>query len=316
MTHTESIKIPSISPFSPPLIRPGQVIFFSIENRDSTNKSAIHIFELETRMWRNVDVPKIPNSYALTFCLLYEGCIAVLCLETMKSHCANVAIYKLNDNKEVLSTSWKRIPFTNDTLMPIDFSCQCVQSNRNIVLASICQSSDLVVYVHRYSSQQSWIKLSFSVKTTTICSYELQSCAIAHHTLYCSLSYMERTGQQKIVIYKVDLDLAIKNGDAVTLEVVCNWTFGILHCHLLILNSRPIVVNMIKNNVNRCNTLEVYSLNDICTKLFQKDNVFGTKLISASPLPTTCNDDVLIVYYDNDCDEWYLEIFSLSWPKE
>lgn len=319
---TESVKIPSTSPFSPPLIRPGQVIFFSKENCDATNQSVIHMFELETRMWRHVNVPKICNTYKIAFCLLYEGCIAVLCLETVKSHCANVAIYKLIDHKEMSSRSWKRIPFTSETLMPIDLSgCQCVQSNRNIVLASICQSSNLWVYVHQYSSQQSWIRLCFSVKTTTLCSYELQSCAILHHTLYCSLSCMERSGQQKVAIYKVDLEFAIKNNDTKSLEIVCNCTYGILQCYLLILSNscygyRSIVVNIIANNNNRCKTLEVCLLNDNCTKLFQKNYVFDTKLISTFALPSTCNDDVLIVYYDNVCNEYYLEIFPLSWPKE
>ena len=317
-TQIESVIIPSTSFCLPPLITQNQILFFSKKvNHEPTNENIIHIFELESEEWRRKYVPNISNPNQISFCLLYENYIALLILEltSVESRSANVVIYKLTNLKE--NSSWEKIPFTNENLMPIDLSsCQCAQSNRNVVLASVCQPSTLVVHVHQYSSQHSWINLSFLLQTTTNPSYELQSCAIARHTLYCSLSCTERNAQRKVTIYKIDLDHAIDNNEERDLKIVHDCTSSVLCCHLCISNAsshgQPITVNMIANNSNKCYNLEVCPLNDNSIKLFQKHYELGTKLLSA----VNCNNNVTIVYYDSSCDKWYLEVFPITYPKK
>lgn len=316
MAHDhESIVIPlnstSTSLYLPPLSLNGQVFFIPFQkSAKALNKNVIHIFDLESVKWDKKKIPNVPNAGHQGFCLVYADCIAVLCLTLVpnRSAACTVEIYKL---KEMLS--WEPVPLVSGTLRQIDLeNCQCVKSNRNIVIASIHQYS-LMLFVHQYSSQQPWIDISFKLPTVNT-SYVLQSCSIVRHALYCSLSCTQSNGQQKVTVYKVDLDYAIENKEKQDLEVICNFAPNVIQCHLFMTsNGKAMTVNITQSSGKHLSTFELHPLNNVSVTLFEKDYAFGTKLLSVTSLCTTaCRNNVLLVYFDTVYHHYYLEVIPLT----
>lgn len=307
----ESNSIPSSSFYLPPLIRDNQVLFVTNrKNSRAPNENIINIFKVDCSEWERQEISALLSSSDLGFCLSYTSHIAVLCLTSMKSHLAAVEIYKLKE-----MCAWEKIPLVGGTLNPIDLqNCQCVQSTRNVVLASVYLCT-LMLFVHRYSSRQPWIDVSYKLQDNT--DFKLQSCAISRHTLYCSLLCTENNGQRKLRVYKLDLDSDIENRKAQDLELICVCSPNVIQCHLFMTNSgKAMTVHIVTHGSSRgSNTLEVRPLqpNAIGDKLFEKDWMSDTEILSVLPLQTDAfKNKVVIVYFDKCCSQNYLEVISLT----
>ena len=168
-----------------------------------------------------------------------------------------------------------------------------------------------MLFVHRYSSQQPWIDVSCKLPTTT--NYKLQSCAISRHILYCSLLCTESNGQQKLKVYKLELDSDMQNSKAQDLEFIYLCPASVTQCHLFMNNSGKAMIVKVVTNDKGSNTLEVCPLNATDDKLFEKDWMADAKVVAVLSLQSTfCKNEVGIVYYDAYNSQKYLEVISLA----
>ena len=322
LESVECSAIPSNLLILPPIIKDNEVYFISF-NKSSPGESAtnykdtLHSFGLQSRQWKSTDIATASHqTNQAVFPLLYKDDIAIIRLSLTETHdqSAKVGIYKLKE-----MSLWNLIAFTSDTLRPIELkNCQCTQSTRYIVLVFISQST-ITFHLCKHSSQ-SWSTITFPLSPNKISS-ELQSCAIAHHTVFCSVMSTERNHQQKVTIYKLKLEYVMekdKPQNNSNLEVVYNYDLNVLQCHLFVAGGEIMMMRVIVNNGdNRSSTLELCSLNDTLLNLKRqnKEYAFVVKLLSTIPLHTnTYNNHVLIVYYDSRFCKTHLEIFSLPSP--
>ena len=308
----ECSTIPSNSLILPPIIK-GNEIYFIDSPGKSAVKDTLHNFELNSRQWKNTDIATTSYQNQAAFPLLYKDDIAIIRLSSMETHdqSAKVGIYKLKE-----MSLWDLIAFTSEIIRPTELkNCQCVQSTRYIALVSISQSK-ITFHLCKLSSQ-TWSTLNFSLPPNKTSS-KLQSCAIAHHTIFCSVMSTERNHQQKLTIYKLKLECVMEEDklqNNPNLEVVYNYDLNVVQCHLFVAGGEIMVLKVIVNNGhNKSSTLELCSLNDTLVnfKRQKKDYAFIVKLLSTVPLhSTTYNNHVLIVYYDNRFCKTHLEIFCL-----
>lgn len=301
-----------------PIARESEVIFLSSKGNKSAAKDTLHIFGLQSKQWKCTEIAISASQNQVAFPLLYKDDVAII-RATMENQSAKVGIYKLKERSH-----WEPIPFTIETINAVDFkNCQCAQSTRCIVLVSVALST-ITFHVHKYSSQtKPWTSMSFSLSPTraSSCSvYVLQSCAIAHQTLYCSLISTVKDNQQKVTIYKVKLESVMEKDrsyDNVDFEEFCTFDPIVTQCHLFFAGREIMAMKVIVNNgEHRSSTLELCSLNDslalVNFKQQKKDYTFVTEVLSVIPLHSTApyNNHVLIVYRDNQL-KTYLEIFCL-----
>ena len=310
-----AITIPSNSLALPPIVKGSKVLFISSKDSPAGNKSAtkdtIHSFDLQSRQWNSTDIATTCSQNQAAFPLLYKEGTAIIRVTSTETQSANVGIQKLTE-----MLHWEVIPFTSETVKPVELkNCQYSQSKRYIVLVSVVQST-IAFHVHNCKhSSQPWSTITFSLPTTKA-SNVLQSCAIAHHTVFCSLMSIERSHQQKITVYKLKLEYAMEKGrpqNNPDLELVYSYDSSVLQCHLFVASGEIMMMKIITNSVDRrSSTLELCTLNDTLVNLKRqkKDYPFILKLLSVVP-STTHNNHALVVYYDNRSSKTHLEIFCL-----
>lgn len=310
------LAFPSTSLVLPPILKENEVVFISFKDsfqNKYTAKSTLHTLELQSKQWKHTGIaPTISCQNQVAFPLLYKGDIAIIRV-TMEGRSAN---YKVGILKLKEMSQWELIPFTSDAIAPVELkNFQCGHSTRYIVLVSIFQYT-ITFHIHNYKSQ-SWSSINFPLPTTKISS-EIQSCAVAHHTVYCSLMSTERNHQKKVTIYKLKLECITEKGRSQNnpnLEHVYAYDLNVLRCHLFVANGEIMIAKVIaKGGDNKSSTLEFSSLNDTLVNSQKKDYPFVIKLLSVIPLHSTMthyNRHVLIIYENQSC-KTQLEIFCLS----
>ena len=309
--------IPSNSLVLPPIVKEDEVAFISFQGssgKKSATKDTLHSFGLESRKWNNADIATTFNQNQTAFPLLYKDNIAVVRVTAMKKPSAKIGIYAFRE-----MSLWELIPFTSETIRPVELkNCQCVQSTRYIVLVSVVQST-IAFHVHKCSSQ-SWSSINCLLPYTKSPNVLLQSCTIAHHTIFCTVMFTEKYNQQKATVYKLKLEYIMEKGTAQNsppdLETLYSYDSNVLQCHLFVASGEVMMMKVIVNNADkRSSTLELCSLNDALVnfKRQKKDYAFIMKLLSVVPLhsTTTYNNHVLIVYCDHRFNKTHLEIFCL-----
>ena len=317
----QNITIPSNLLVLPPIIKENEVVFISYKEipvcdspgkKMSSAKDILQSFGLQSKQWRSTDISATSSQYQAAFSLLYKDDIAIIRVTSLETHSAKLGIYKLKE-----MSLWELIPFTNDTVPPVEFkNCRCIHSTRYIVLACIIKS-EITFHVHKYASQP-WSSIKFSLPTTKTSS-ELQSCAIVHHAIYCSVKSTEKNHQQKVTIFKLTLEDALEKGKSHSdFESICTYDSSVIQCNLFVASGEVMMMKVIiSDDDNRSSTLELSSLSDTLFnfKRQKKDYAFVLKLLSVIPLSTTTyNNHVLIVYYDNRFCKTHLEIFCLPSP--
>ena len=316
------IAIPSNSLVLPPIIKENEVMFISCKDipahdspgKKSPAKDTLHTFGLQSKQWKNTDIAATSSQNQAAFPLLYKDDIAIIRATSLEAPSAKVGIYKLKE-----MSLWELIPFTSETVTPVDFkNCRCVHSTRYIVLVSIFKS-EITFHIHKYASQP-WSSIKFSLLTTKTSS-ELQSCAIVHHAIFCSVKSTEINHQQKVTIFKLMLEDVLEKGKSLNnsdFESICTYDSSVLQCNLFVATGEVMMMKVIVNNSdNKSSTLELSSLNDTLFnfKRQKKDYAFVVKLLSVIPLSTaTYNNHVLIAYYDNRFCKTHSEIFYLPSP--
>ena len=310
-----AMTIPSNSLALPPIIKGNKALFISSKDspgdRSSVIKDTIHSFDLQSREWNSKDIATKYSQNQTAFPLLYKDDTAIIRATSTEAQSAKVGIHKLNK-----MTHWEVAPFTSETINPVDLkNCQLTQSKRYIVLVSVVQSI-IAFHVHNFKdSSQPWSTITFSlpIKNT---SNVLQSCAIAHHTVFCSLMSTERNHQQKVTVYKLKLEYAMEKGrpqNNPDFELVYSYDSSVLQCHLFVASGEMMMMKIITSGGDRrSSSLELCSLNDTLVnfKRQKKDYPFIMKLLSVVP-HTTYNNRVLVVYCDNRSSKTHLEIFIL-----
>jgi len=297
---TESIAIKSNRFYVPPVLKEGELHFILYQTKQKIVKETVSSFDLISKQWNNREIITTSSSNQVAFSLLYREELAILRAMPIDDRSASVkiTICKLKD-----SSSWELIPFTSESVTPVDLkNCQCVQSTRLTVLVSVCQSL-INFYMHNYSFQ--WSKVSSSLPLLNA-SYQLQSCVFAHPlTLYCSLLCHEANSGISIYKVKLDQDSTAKN----KIELVHSCSSDVLQCYLFTSHGETIAVKVIKSKhiANSC-SLKFYSLSDAATrKYFQKEYSFIIKLLGVIPLHSAIySNHVLIVYYDDMSEKSYL----------
>ena len=288
------------------MFKEGELHLILYQTEQQRMRETVCSFDLESKRWRNREVITTSNSNQRAFSLLYGGELAILRAVSIDDRAASA---KVNICKLKQPSSWELIPFTSESVTPVNLkNCQCVQSTRQIVLVSVCQSA-INIHMHHYSSQ--WSKVSFSLPSSTT-SYQLQSCLIAHQlTLYCSLLCQEASSQSRVIVYKLKLEQpnVAKN----TTELVHSCSSDVLQCYLFTSYGKATAAKIIENKHSSSCFLEFCPLNDAATSnFFRKEYSFIIKLISVVPLHSAAyNNHVLIVYYDSRSEKSYLEVFSL-----
>lgn len=316
LESVECSTIPSNLLILPPIIKENEAYFISFNKNPpgkSATKDTLHSFGLQSRQWKDTNIATASYYNQAVFPLLYKDDIAIIRLSLMETHdqSAKVGIYKLKE-----MSLWDLIAFTSDKLRPIELeNCQCAQSTRYIVLASISQTT-ITFHLWKHSVQ-SWSTISLPLPPNKISS-ELQSCAIAHHTVFFSVKSTERNHQQKVTIYKLKLEYATekdKPQNNPSLDILYNYDLNVSQCYLFAAGGEIMMMKVIvSNGDNKSSTLELCSLNDtlLNLKTQKKEYAFVVKLLSIIPLHTnTYNNHVLIVYYDSRFSKTHLEIFSL-----
>ena len=307
-----AVTIPSNSLALPPIVKRNKAQFISSgAGSKSATKHTIHSFDLQSGQWNSTDIATTCSPNQAAFPLLYNDDTAIIRVTSTETQSAKVGIHKLTE-----MSHWEVIPFTSETVKPVELNnCQYSQSKRYIVLVSVVQST-IAFHVHNCKdSSHPWSSITFSLPTTKT-SYVLQSCAIAHHTVFCSLMSTERNRQQKITVYKLKLEYAMEKGKPQNnpdLELVYSYDSNVLQCHLFVASGEIMMMNIITTSGDRkSSTLELCTLNDTLVnfKRQKKDYPFVMKLLSVVP-STTYNNQALVVYYDNRSSKTHLEMFCL-----
>ena len=313
--------------FSPfPLISLDEVIFVLIAPQAASGALAGHVEYYSLKDGRRcIDKEKHFTNckkYICSTIVLHSKKLTVLANDPdIRTKNLKPMLYELNSKTPIFS--WDLIPNSKCSTLQLELKnsvCAMVGDDEIIVVSILNQSTKLTasrMVFHLFSpvkrSPKHW-KMAYLQLDPAINQYQIQSCIVISHFVYCSVFFPDIG----VTIYKVDLTplqqpFTTSASDECLLCCQSSYILKVQSCHLSVLDNNLISIASWMSDDKTSSIISVKKHLDCLpspSPIYHHNFQFSMKVLTATTesIPNT----LLILYHHNEMKRCYLQKISLS----